>query len=86
MQQELRLTRTEFDILAYLAQNANCVVSSKMLVQKVWGLRYLYDTKTLRVHIGHIGKKIESDPGDPEYILTEQGIGYRFVGPVSPTD
>jgi two-component system KDP operon response regulator KdpE len=81
---ELRLTRTEFDILAYLAQNANCVVSSKMLVQKVWGLRYVDDTQTLRVHIGHIRKKIESAPSDPKYILTEQGIGYRFVGPVAP--
>ncbi len=84
--QELHLTRTEFDILAYLAQNANCAVSSKMLVQKVWGLRYVDDTQTLRVHIGHIRKKIEADPGDPEYILTEQGIGYRFAGPVVPAN
>ena len=78
--QEIRLTRTEFEILAYLAQNADRVVSSKMLVQKVWGLRYVDDTQTLRVHIGHIRKKIERDSGDPQYILTEQGIGYRFTG------
>jgi two-component system KDP operon response regulator KdpE len=77
---EIRLTRTEFEILTYLAQNANCVVSSKMLVQKVWGLRYVDDTQTLRVHIGHIRKKIENNPAAPRFILTEQGIGYRFAG------
>lgn len=83
---EIRLTRTEFDILVYLAQNLNCVVTSKMLVQKIWGLRYVDDTQTLRVHIGHIRKKIESNPGDPQYILTEQGIGYRFAGPASASE
>jgi two-component system KDP operon response regulator KdpE len=56
------------------------VVSSKMLVQKVWGLRYVDDTQTLRVHIGHIRKKIENNPAAPRFILTEQGIGYRFAG------
>ena len=78
--QEIRLTRTEFDILGYLAQNANCVVTSTMLVKKVWGLRYVGETQTLRVHIGHIRRKIEPDPADPRYILTEHGIGYRFAG------
>jgi len=81
--QEIRLTRTEFEILAYLAQHANCVVSSKMLVQKIWGLRYVDDTQTLRVHIGHIRRKIEPDPDEPRHILTEQGVGYRFAGAVA---
>jgi two-component system KDP operon response regulator KdpE len=83
---EIRLTRTEFDILGYLAQNANCVVSSKMLVQKVWGLRYVDDTQTLRVHIGHIRRKIEADAAAPRFILTEQGIGYRFAGTMLPPE
>jgi len=74
----IRLTRTEFDILAYLAQNADCVVSAKQLVEKVWGIRYAEDTQTLRVHVGHLRKKIEPNPATPTYILTEQGIGYRF--------
>jgi len=77
---EIRLTRTEFEILACLAQNANCVVSAKNLVQKIWGLRFVDDTQTLRVHIGHLRKKIEPDPSAPQYIVTEQGVGYRFSG------
>lgn len=78
-QKEIRLTRTEFDILAYLARNGGCVVTSKMLVEQVWGPRYTDDTQTLRVHVGHLRKKIEPDPSMPRYILTEPGVGYRFA-------
>lgn len=76
--QQIRLTRTEFDILAYLVQNTDCVVTAKMLIQKLWGLKYGNDTQTLRVHVGHLRKKIEPDPSTPRYILTEPGVGYRF--------
>ncbi|HYM12929.1 MAG TPA: response regulator transcription factor [Bryobacterales bacterium] len=80
-QREIRLTRTEFDILAYLARNGGCVVTSKMVMEQVWGPRYTDDTQTLRVHVGHLRKKIEPDPPAPRYILTEPGVGYRFSAP-----
>jgi two-component system, OmpR family, KDP operon response regulator KdpE len=77
--QEIELTRMEFDILAYLAQNADCVVTSKMILEKVWGLEYAEDAQTLRVHISHLRKKIEPRPSSPRYILTETGVGFRFA-------
>ena len=75
---EIELTRIEFDILAYLAQNADCVVTSKMILEKVWGPEYGEDTQTLRVHISHLRKKIEPHASVPRYILTEPGVGFRF--------
>jgi two-component system KDP operon response regulator KdpE len=77
---QIELTRTEFDILAYLAQNADCVVTSKMILAKVWGPEYgeAQDTQTLRVHISHLRKKIEPHASVPRYILTEPGVGFRL--------
>lgn len=77
--QEIELTRMEFDILAYLAQNADRVVTSRMLLEKVWGPEYGEDAQTLRVHISHLRKKIEPRPSSPRYILTETGVGFRFA-------
>lgn len=77
--EEIELTRMEFDILAYLAQNADCVVTSKMILEKVWGPEYAEDAQTLRVHISHLRKKIEPQPSSPRYILTETGVGFRFA-------
>jgi two-component system KDP operon response regulator KdpE len=76
--EEIELTRIEFDILGYLAQNADCVVTSKMILEKVWGPEYGEDTQTLRVHISHLRKKVEPHPSVPRYILTEPGVGFRF--------
>jgi two-component system KDP operon response regulator KdpE len=76
---EIDLTRIEFDILAYLAQNPNCVVTSRMILQRVWGPEYGDDTQTLRVHISHLRRKVEPHPAVPRYILTEPGVGFRFV-------
>jgi DNA-binding response OmpR family regulator len=74
----VRLTRIEFDILAMLARNAGRVVTSRMLLESVWGPEYESDTQTLRVHISHLRQKIET-PGDvPRYIVTEPGVGFRF--------
>lgn len=78
--QQVHLTRTEFDILALLARNADRVVTSKMLFAEVWGPEYLTDNQTLRVHISHLRQKIEPPDGVPRYILTEPGVGFRFVG------
>jgi len=76
---EIELTRMEFDILAYLAQNADRVVTSKMILEKVWGPEYAEDAQTLRVHISHLRKKIEPHPSSPRYIHTETGVGFRFL-------
>lgn len=76
----VHLTRTEFDILALLARNADRVVTSRMLLEQVWGPEYVYDTQTLRVHVSHLRQKIEPPGGVPRYILTEPGVGFRFVG------
>ncbi len=77
--EEIELTRIEFDILAYLAQNPDCVVTSKMILERVWGPEYGDDTQTLRVHISHLRKKIEPHGSVPRYILTEPGVGFRFA-------
>ena len=78
---EICLTRIEFDILAYLAQNADCVVTSRMILERVWGPEYRDDIQTLRVHVSHLRKKIEPHPSVPCYILTEPGVGFRFTTP-----
>lgn len=75
---DIDLTRTEFDILAYLAQNPDRVLTSKMILEKVWGPEYLEDVRTLRVHVSNLRKKIEPNPNVPRYIMTEPGVGFRF--------
>jgi len=76
----IHLTRTEFDILALLARNADRVVTSRMLLEQVWGPEYETDTQALRVHVSHLRQKIEPSGGVPRYILTEPGVGFRFLG------
>lgn len=76
----VHLTRTEFDILALLARNADRVVTSRMLLEQVWGPGYESDTQTLRVHVSNLRQKIEPAGGVPRHILTEPGVGFRFVG------
>jgi len=80
-EQEIELTRTEFDILAYLAQNADTVVTSPMILEHIWGEEYREDTQTLRVHVSHLRRKIEPHPSVPRYLLTEPGVGYRLTIP-----
>jgi two-component system KDP operon response regulator KdpE len=76
---ETHLTRLEFDILAFLARNAGRVVTSRMLLENVWGPEYVDDKQTLRVHVSNLRKKIEP-PGDvPHHVITEPGVGFRFA-------
>jgi two-component system, OmpR family, KDP operon response regulator KdpE len=77
--QEVNLTRIEFDILALLVQNADRVITSKMIIKQVWGADYDEDVQTLRVHISNLRKKIEPHSSVPRYILTEPGVGFRFT-------
>ena len=77
--EQVRLTRTEFEILATLAENADRVVTSRQLLEEVWGPDQAQDTQALRVHLSHLRRKIEEHPSTPRYVVTEPGVGYRFV-------
>jgi DNA-binding response OmpR family regulator len=84
----VRLRPTEFKLLYHLVQNAGWVVPHDQLLAKVWGYEYRDETHYLRLYINYLRQKLEKDPSDPQYILTERGVGYRFVDfrrrPVSP--
>jgi two-component system KDP operon response regulator KdpE len=83
---EIRLTRTEFDIVAFLGRNLDRVVTAEMILRQVWGPHHGEYAQTLRVHIGHIRRKIERDPAKPDYVLTQAGVGYRFSTPSEESD
>lgn len=76
--QEIHLTPTEYDLLKLLATNAGKVLTHTMILRAVWGGGYESDTQTLRVFIGQLRRKLNDDPTNPRFILTEPGIGYRF--------
>jgi two-component system KDP operon response regulator KdpE len=76
--QEIKLTPIEYDILRYLTINADRVITHRQLLGTVWGAEYADETQLLRVHVGHVRQKIESDPARPKMIITEPGVGYRF--------
>jgi two-component system KDP operon response regulator KdpE len=78
---DVALTPTEFDILAFLARNAGLVVTQKMILEQVWGPEWVEDAQTLRVHVSHLRKKLETTPGGPRYIITEPGVGFRLAEP-----
>ena len=75
---DIPLTPTEFDLLRVLIQNAGKVITHRQLIQKVWGSGYEDESRLLRVNISNLRHKIEPDPNQPYYILTELGVGYRF--------
>jgi two-component system KDP operon response regulator KdpE len=75
----VHLTRTEFALLQYLVQNAERVVTYSLLLEHVWGNTGSGDTQTLRVHVGNLRRKVERVPEQPRHIITEAGVGYRFV-------
>ncbi|NVO18558.1 MAG: response regulator [Bacteroidetes bacterium] len=76
----LKLTSTEFSLLVLLAKNAGKVLTHQYILKEIWGHGYIEQTQYLRVFIAQLRKKIEDDPADPLYIVTESGIGYRFQG------
>jgi two-component system KDP operon response regulator KdpE len=77
--EEVRLTRTEYDLLRTLATNAGKVLTHRELLQAVWGPEYGDETEYLRTFVKQLRRKLEEDPSRPRYIITEPGIGYRLV-------
>lgn len=75
----VKLRPTEYRLLYHLVQNAGWVLTHEQLLTKVWGYEYRDEPHYVRLYINYLRKKIEEDPADPKYILTERGIGYRFV-------
>lgn len=76
---EVKLTPKEFEVLKYLVNRAGKVVSHQAILQAIWGWESTEQTEYLRVFINQLRRKIEPDPHNPRYILTEPWIGYRFV-------
>jgi DNA-binding response OmpR family regulator len=75
----VNLRPTEYRLLYHLVQNAGWVISHDQLLANVWGYEYRDEPHYVRLYINYLRKKIEEDPSNPKYILTERGIGYRFV-------
>jgi two-component system KDP operon response regulator KdpE len=76
--EQLHLTPIEFDLLSKLAEHPGRLVTHRQLLQEVWGPGYEDETHYLRVHFAHVRAKIEPDPSNPRYVITEPGIGYRL--------
>ncbi len=75
----LKLTLTEYSLLALLARNEGKVLTHQYLLRAIWGPGFISQSQYLRVFIAQLRKKIEKDPNRPEFILTESGVGYRFI-------
>ncbi len=77
--EHIKLRPTEYRLLSHLIDNAGWIVPQETLLAKVWGPEYRDDNQLLRLYITYLRKKIEPDPANPRYILTERGVGYQFV-------
>lgn len=74
----LKLTSTEHNLLALFAKNEGKVLTHQYILKEIWGQGYQAETQYLRVFIGTLRKKIEENPNNPQHIITESGVGYRF--------
>jgi two-component system KDP operon response regulator KdpE len=75
----IKLTSTEYNLLALLVRNEGKVLTHQYLLRTIWGPGFINQSQYLRVFIAQIRKKIEDDPNHPRYLLTESGVGYRFM-------
>jgi two-component system KDP operon response regulator KdpE len=75
----IKLTGTEYSLLALFARNEGKVLTHQYLLRAVWGPGFINQSQYLRVFIAQIRKKIEDDPNRPQYLITESGVGYRFI-------
>ena len=78
-EQEVRFTPTEFKLLALLVRHAGKVLTHQQVLREVWGPSHLGDVQYLRVYAGELRKKLERDPAQPLFLVTEPGVGYRFA-------
>lgn len=76
----VQLTRREYDLLVLLARHAGRLLTHKQLLREIWGPAHEEDAQYLRVFIGRLRQKLGDDPAAPRFIVTEPGVGYRFVG------
>jgi two-component system KDP operon response regulator KdpE len=79
--QAVRLTPTEYRLLAVLAVNAGKVMTTPQLLRAVWGPNQADNAHYLRIYMGHLRHKLEDDPAQPRYMITETGVGYRLQLP-----
>ena len=75
----VKLTSTEYKLLVLFAKNEGKVLTHQFLLKEIWGIGYQTDTQYLRVFVGTLRKKIERNPNKPMHIITESGVGYRFM-------
>lgn len=78
--EQIKLTSTEYTLLALFAKNEGKVLTHSYLLRQVWGPGHVNESQYLRVYIAQLRKKIENDPNRPLHLVTESGVGYRFVG------
>jgi len=78
-QEEIHLTPIEYKLLTTLARNAGKVLTHRYLLKEVWGPQQMQETHYLRVFMANLRRKVEKDPAQPRYLLTEQGVGYRLA-------
>lgn len=74
----IKLTSTEYNLLALFAKNEGKVLTHPYILKEIWGYSYQMETQYLRVFVGTLRKKIEENPNNPQHIITESGVGYRF--------
>ncbi len=74
----IKMSKREFDLLAYLVKNAGRILTHEQILEKIWGWEYRDSPDYLHVYLSHLRKKLEKNPKDPYYLQTEHGIGYRF--------
>ncbi|PJE89693.1 two-component system response regulator KdpE [Yersinia mollaretii] len=77
--ENLHLTPIEFRLLSALLANAGKVITQRQLLTQVWGPNYVEHSHYLRIYMGHLRQKLETDPTRPKHLLTETGVGYRFI-------
>jgi two-component system, OmpR family, response regulator RegX3 len=82
---QVQLPLKEFELLEVLLRNADRVLTRMQLIDRVWGVDYVGDTKTLDVHVKRLRAKIEEDPASPRHIVTVRGLGYKFESAGQPS-
>ena len=77
--QPVHLTPTEWDLLKLFVTSAGKVLTDRMLVETVWGVAYRQQAHSLHVYVARLRRKLEADPQVPRFLVTEPGVGYRFI-------